>query len=108
MKPKHKRLEKLYVRQNGECFYCQRKMLSPTVWRACFSAKLKGRDIPQNLCTIEHLDDRLTTHRGKLRGERTVAACRACNSLVAKKRYDSLPIEEKRARSGHATRFVAS
>lgn len=102
MKPKHKRLLRLYERQNGECYYCREKMLSPTVWRACFSAKMKGKDIPCNLCTLEHLDDRLEAQRGMIKGERTVAACRKCNFLVGKARYDMLPIEEQRKRAGRA------
>jgi hypothetical protein len=65
---------RLYVRQNGKCYYCDRLMnFGP------YGAKDKHRS--PLLCTIEHLDDKYVRRRGGCDGksERTVAACRQCN-----------------------------
>lgn len=54
--------------------------------------------IPDDYPTIDHLDERFSEWRGKFAGiERTVLACRACNS---KRSNDNLSLDERRQLSG--------
>jgi 5-methylcytosine-specific restriction endonuclease McrA len=60
----------LFKKQGGKCYYCQQPMVPATA----------DKYQPDNACTLEHLDDKLSPERGKHKGkERTVAACRKCN-----------------------------
>ena len=65
----------LFRLQMGQCYYCQGRMLL-TKWN------MDNGKPPLNLATIEHLDCRFNSERGKRGGEyRRVLACWYCNSV---------------------------
>lgn len=68
-----KRRDRLYRQQQGRCHWCGTPMLNRP--RAA-----KDSPLPYD-CTLDHLDDRFSPHRGASGGreERTVAACWSCN-----------------------------
>lgn len=72
---KHKlRLRKryrLFTEQGGKCHWCGRQMAIRSI---------PGGPLPDDTCTIEHLDSRLSGNRGRFAEERIVAACHGCNS----------------------------
>jgi hypothetical protein len=70
-----------------------------------------GTEVPQpppaNLCTIDHLDSRLSRQRGNHPGEtRRVAACVACNARHNDYEQAALPREELWRRSGALPRHL--
>ena len=73
---KHKRQTlALYWRQNGRCHWCECDMLPPGP-----DGATKKKRVNPRLCTLDHLDDRFSSERGKHAGEfRRVAACWQCN-----------------------------
>lgn len=69
-----RRRSRLFVLQGGRCFWCQCTVVElPPVPRR--------KHPPQNMATLDHLDSRLSPHRGQWRPgvERTVLACLGCN-----------------------------
>ena len=63
-----------------------------------------AKNIAANEATIDHLDSRYSSERGKHYGEfRRVAACLECNGKRAKVEQSNIPIEERRVRAqnGH-------
>lgn len=82
-----RRRARLFERQGGKCFWCARPMST--------TAQERGARPPDNMLTLDHLDDRLDPMRGKRPGERTVAACWECNQRRCRERIAALPIEEK-------------
>lgn len=79
--------------QNGLCYWCEQ----PT--RLVY--RVPPGEQPDDVATLEHLDDKLEPMRGKRahEGPRIVMACHGCNNRRAKKRVASLPIEELHARA---------
>jgi hypothetical protein len=89
-------LVRLFYRQNKLCHWCGKQMLHPGSHKG-----KKGHRDPPMLCTLDHLDSRLSHERGKHAGEyRRVAACWKCNNDRAKQEQASLPKESLWARSG--------
>lgn len=62
----------------------------------------KAREKPHpRSCTVDHLDSRLNTERGKHYGEyRRVAACWQCNADRDRQEHEMMPREELHRRSG--------
>lgn len=90
---------KLHRAQKGKCYWC-----------GCLTVLIDsappGRQ-PDNMATLEHLDDRYNPDRGKRGGERRVVmACRLCNNLRGRLMQAAVPIEERRRRAanGHEAR----
>ena len=78
MKSKKNRALDLWRKQNGQCHWCRCNMLKPGSWKP---GGLYDRGTPDNLCTIDHLDHKSSSLRGKFPGlKRTVAACWKCNN----------------------------
>lgn len=90
---KWRQKRRLYMEQKGLCHYC-RKFMRIMKWLTDYGHQ------PDDLATIEHLDDRFSPDRGKRAGERRhVLACRKCNWEKARESVASQPIEELRRRS---------
>ena len=73
---KHRRIQKLFERQDGRCFYCKCKMILQ-------DRRRPFKKPPPNMATLEHLDDRFSQKRGSFTNknvERTVLACLKCNN----------------------------
>jgi hypothetical protein len=92
------RRKKAYHRQDGKCIWCGEEML--------FIEHIPPRimkNAPDNLCTLEHLDDRYNPNRGTYPvGEiRVGASCKKCNHDYNCAREKEVGIEEIRRRSGH-------
>lgn len=83
----------LYRRQGGRCFWCAVTMVLP---------RQHVHEPPDNLATLDHLDDRLSGRRGMYAYgvERTVLACRKCNNERGRQSELQMPIEELRKRCG--------
>lgn len=70
-----RRRAKLWHANDGRCFWCGVVTVLPA------GAPRRGVPAPQNLATIDHLDDRYSPARGTMKGEeRTVLACGRCNN----------------------------
>lgn len=93
---KRRQVALLFRRQNGLCHWCKRLMV-------IFDKALHGirhTPLPDDLATIDHLDDRFSPERGKRPGEyRRVLACNACNRKRGQESQAARPIEELRARA---------
>jgi hypothetical protein len=90
---------RLYRAQDGKCHWCHKEM----IWLDKFPNK--SRQIPDNACTTDHLDDRLDPNRGKFGGQiRRVAACKKCNEYRSNERCKNLPLWELHRRSGRFAR----
>lgn len=86
----------LFIRQGRRCFWCAAEMLPP----GSHTSK-HGQPTPPNLCTLDHLDDRLSVERGRHMGElRRVAACWRCNNLRGTASQAAQPKSELHRRSG--------
>lgn len=91
----HRQVARFFKEQNGKCCWCQSEMI-PT----------NGKHIkhpPDNLATLEHLDDRWSSMRGKWPDGtiRRALACRKCNQDRSNARQNRQPIEVLRALSAH-------
>ena len=65
---------KLFYEQQGRCYWCGCEMISPEFYDQSKAPQ------PDNLATLDHLDNKLSNERGKHHGEkRRIAACRKCN-----------------------------
>ena len=92
---KHQK-RRLYEVQGGLCHWCGQPMLPPEL-----SPKRRGEKQQSNLCTLDHIDSRLNTERGRHAGKpRRVAACFECNQRRCNKEVAQLSIKDKWARSG--------
>jgi len=82
----------LHRRQGGRCYWC-----------GCLTILIENNDPgnqPDDLATLDHLDDRFSPERGKRSGEwRIVMACRLCNNERGIIREAMQPVEELRRRS---------
>ncbi len=89
----HRQVARLFKEQNGRCCWCNNKMI-PTGGKHI-------KDPPDNLCTLEHLDDKWSSMRGKWpQGTiRRAVACRKCNQARSNTRQAEQPIELLRALS---------
>lgn len=89
IRKKRRRRCKLFLQQNGKCYYCKQDMI----------LSFSERDMSlKTLATLEHLDDKLSDSRGKYGvcgTERTVLACRDCNNH----RFKISPEKYKRLKS---------
>lgn len=91
---------KLYKMQDGKCHWCGLEMI------------LQHGEIPRHdrphprRATFEHLDDRWSARRGKIRGQRRIVlACYECNAKRGREREQQAGINELRDRAGHGARF---
>lgn len=69
------RRERLF-RKHPYCFWCSRRLVHPRAY-----TDYRGQR-PDNMATLDHLDDRCSPLRGAFtnsKHERTVLACRECN-----------------------------
>ncbi len=83
---------KLFLRQEGKCYYCQCDMV--------LMFRIDPKFHADNLCTLEHFDDRFSPERGLHHGEyRRVASCYKCNHEHGVQAQSSIPIEELNRRS---------
>lgn len=93
----HRRqVARLFREQRGKCHWCKKDMVKfdPTVVR-------RHRPLPDHLATIDHLDHRFSSERGKHSGEaRRVLACKKCNEIRGAAVVAALPIEFLRDLSG--------
>lgn len=92
---KRRQVEGLFKRQNGLCYWCNGAMV-------LFDERImrRNRPLPDNLATVDHLDDKFSPERGKHGGEiRRVLACMRCNGLRGSMAQRSQPIEELRERA---------
>lgn len=88
-------LAKLYDQQHGKCHWCGIAMRPPGSF-----VPRRGRKLPKDLCTYDHLDDRFSAERGKHAWtRRNVAACWQCNFDRHIESQKSQPIELLRQRS---------
>lgn len=91
---------KLFVRQQGLCAWCG----LPMVLIARGDGKHlmpRGEPLPDDLCTLDHIDSKLSGERGLHDGEfRAVAACKACNEKRAAREESALTLAELHRRSG--------
>lgn len=88
-KNRRKRL-RLYHQQGGLCFWCHKPMqlLTPAECQA------RERNLPRNLCTLDHLEPRWHPDRGKHPGAlRVVAACLECNNKRDRELVRQIPRE---------------
>lgn len=91
-----KQIEVLFWRQEGLCYYCDEPMLPPGSYKP-----KTGVRIPDDFCTLEHLDDKFSQERGRHAGKiRRVAACNFCNNKKGRESQAAQPIEELWRRSG--------
>lgn len=93
---KRRQVQGLYNRQRGLCYWCKQLMVlfDPTKIR-------RQRPLPFNLATIDHLDDRFSSERGKHGGEpRRVLACKKCNEVRGRMSELMQPKEVLHARAG--------
>lgn len=73
-----KQRHQLFHLQKGKCHWCKKPM-------RLLKLPAKAKAHPDDLCTIDHLDDRYSAERGKHGNEyRRVAACRKCNNERAR------------------------
>ena len=86
---KRRQVARLFREQKGLCFWCKKLMI------LFDKAKIRRhRSLPQNLATIDHLDDRYSPNRGKFAGQRRrVLACKHCNELRGLMAQKSQPLE---------------
>lgn len=87
----------LFDRQKGLCHWCKAPMMPPGT-----HVFAKRKKIPSDLCTLDHLYDRMhpLRHTPCQRGERRhVAACWACNTERGRQSQAAQPIEELWRRS---------
>lgn len=87
--------------RNPRCYYCGVIVRIVNV--------PKGKRIPDDMATLEHLYSRLDYRRhdkndGKT--ERTVLSCHKCNQERAKEQDQLLTIEEKWQRSGSYPNYI--
>lgn len=96
------RRARAFQRQGGKCHWCGCDMVL-----AKGPGNAKANDMPHDLCTLDHLDERGTPQRGKYPGKlRTVAACWLCNHTRGKEFEKRKSRAQRRAESqrGHITR----
>ena len=88
--------QKLFLQQNGKCYWCQTQMT-----RALGPRTRTDPPHPLTMCTLDHVVDRLDPRRRqKPRSDevRRVAACLRCNrerSVTAQRNYYSKRREEQ-------------
>jgi len=93
---RRRQIVRLFKQQKGLCHWCKRPMLAPGTY-----VGVKGVRMPDDVCTLDHLDSRLNPLRGKLNGcVRRVAACAKCNGERASTEVAALPKEQLGERSG--------
>ena len=93
---KKKQLKALYHFQGGICYWCKTGMVPP--WQ---HKHKNGEKINPKLCTLDHLDSRLSHQRGNFPSRyRRVAACWRCNHERGRIEQASLPKDELWRRSG--------
>lgn len=81
--------KRLFTEQNGLCHWCGCVM-------QLFTNHVSNP--PPDMCTLDHLDSRLSPERGQHGNEiRHVAACYKCNTERGHQEVKSLPIEILRA-----------
>lgn len=73
-----KRRENLWIRNNGECYYCGTHTVLPNA--------LISKSPPPNMATLDHIRSRLGTNKDRNEPnnnneERTVLACWQCNLI---------------------------
>ena len=99
-----RRKAKLWERQKGLCFWCEREMLF-TIGR--------GGEQPSEVATIDHLRTRYASNRSEPPRdsceERTVLACYRCNHKRGAEATAAVPVAElwRRAQS-YPQEYVAS
>ncbi len=69
---KKRRRERLYEEQDGKCYYCG----CPTI---IINYTKNPDKFPDNLATLEHLDNKLSKDRKPGEPARVVMACYRCN-----------------------------
>lgn len=86
----------LYRDQNGLCHWCGCELLLR-------KGGAKEKQMPENLATLDHLDDRFSIDRGShgYGTLRKVLACWRCNNDRGRASQLSQPIEELRRRAGN-------
>ena len=89
--PKNRRKRmRLYHQQGGLCFWCHEPMQLLTA----AECQARERNLPQNLCTLDHLEPRWHPERGKYPGAlRVVASCLACNNKRDRELVSKIPRE---------------
>lgn len=96
-----RRLWAKFKKQDGRCHWCGEKMIEPNSFKPA-----KGVSPPAMLCTVDHLDTRISPERGTRQGQiRTVAACYSCNNGRDIESQKLMPADERAALSIYC-RFV--
>ncbi len=84
---KRRKRKWLFDHQKGLCYWCHNPM-------RIIQMPAKAINMPLDLCTLDHLDDRFSSDRGKHPNERRiVAACWKCNFDRSQERERNLPKE---------------
>jgi hypothetical protein len=91
-KRRRQRLMRLF-KQDCRCYWCRR----PT---ELVVLEKHRNDYPDNMATIDHLNSRLSEHRGKLTGPQTVLSCYRCNHTRGRLEVAITPKEELWRRCG--------